>query len=259
MAARVEGTLPAMKSLLPVCQRSACRVGVDRLLQLPADAGRLPRSARPALPPRRRRPRPRHRVRAGRPDQHLQRRPVRLYLLPAGRRGSGARPHRAAAGGRDRREIAPRLSARPRRLGRDRPLPADLRHGRSGRSRPVFLRSGPDGAKGDRHCRRLLAARQSGKRRHHPRHQRQGDDRARASPPIRCCPATPSMSANACSDGPHVADQAADRPLLSLTRRRNIPPCARPDRGTGRRRSRGRHRLRFDHRRRIRGAPVRAR
>ena len=50
------------------------------------------------------------------------------------------------------------------------------------------------------HGRRLHAARQPGQCRHHPRHQRQGDDRPRAARPTRCCRATRSTSANACSE-----------------------------------------------------------
>ena len=53
-------------------------------------------------------------------------------------------------------------------------------------------------------------------------------DRPRASPPTRCCPATRSTSANACSEllssnrsalvAVEAATQTADRPLLPLAR-----------------------------------------
>ena len=59
------------------------------------------------------------------------------------------------------------------------------------------------------------------------------------------------------SQVPVFDEEAAHRPLLPLAGRRHLPARPRSDRGASGRRPRCRHRLRFHHRRRLRGEAVR--
>jgi len=116
--------------------------------------GRLQRGDDPALPARRRRQGAHHRVRAGKPDQHLP-----LSTSPAtspfpligrgGRaRGSTVQQLEATIAGELRKRLP---CATPERVGRDGPLPAlCFVMGEVGAAGQYFLRAGDDRAEGDR-------------------------------------------------------------------------------------------------------------
>jgi hypothetical protein len=162
----------------PVNQRRrSCPV--VRLQQLQACASRIPQGARRTLYSRLRRPSAHHRLRAGGPDQYLQRRPVRLHRLPADRLGPCPRRH----GRPDRIQYRRKL-----RKGylRDPDVSVEV-----DRYRPVFV-MGEVGAAGQYSyvpgmtvqkaiamAGGFSARAQPGIGRRYPRHQRKGDDRPR--------------------------------------------------------------------------------
>ena len=159
----VEGSRPLMKigfaHRAHVLCRSSMLAGCSSYRPAPAA---FHEALDAALPARRRRPHPRHRVRAGRPDQHLRVDQSGYIAFPL----VGAVPAR----GHTAQQIEATLAAKLREgYLRDPDVSVEI-----DRYRPIFVMGevgaagqysyvpGPDRPEGDRDRRRLLAARQPG-------------------------------------------------------------------------------------------------